>query len=604
MSIKKLSDILISRIAAGEVIERPASVVKELVENSIDANADEISVKIEQAGQNLIEIKDNGTGIAKAELELALTRNATSKISGTNLLEINSLGFRGEGLASIASIAKLKLCSKPQMQEFAYEISANAGKYSEVRASNLTQGTLVTVDDLFFATPARLKFLKSEKSETNHIIEILRKIALAQPHISFSLNIDGKNYFNLGKANIKQRIADIISLEFIKNAEEINFIQDDYKFSGYTSLPTFNRASSLQQYIFVNQRPIKDKIIYNAIKTAYQDFLAKDRHAVITLFIELPNTEIDVNVHPTKAEIRFRDAQKLRSNLIIALKTAIEKSGFRASSETGNQALNYINNNSIPQENRTSFSNSYNNYTARASEQRHNIAAEFLVNEPDNASSLAQTQINLAPQNKDFSGEVQAEYLSFPLGSAVAQLHKTYIIAQTQNGLVIVDQHAAHERIIYEKLKSALKDKQIVTQKHLFSEIVELNEEALNILLVNSEELYKFGVIIEKFGAKAVIIKETPEIFKEVNIKDFIQDLADNMLEYGQALNLLDKFTEIYGNHACRNAIRAGRVLNIAEMNDILRNMEVTPFSGQCNHGRPTYVELKKHDLEKLFGRK
>lgn len=607
MPIQKLSNLLISRIAAGEVIERPASVVKELVENSIDAAADEIIVKIEHGGRNLISVKDNGQGIAKTELNLALTRHATSKISSANLLEINSLGFRGEGLASIASIAKLKLSSKLRGQDLAYEITSIAGKNSAIKASNLTEGTLITISDLFFATPARLKFLKTEKTETNYIIELLRKIALVQPQISFTLSIDGKNYFTLAKTNSKERIAEIMGKDFINNAEAISEEVANYKFSGFTSVPTFNRATAQQQYIFVNNRPIKDKIIYNAIKTAYQDYLARDRHAVIILFITLPAQEIDVNVHPTKAEIRFRDAQKLRSNLIFALKNTIEKTGFRASTETSSQAIAYMQqHDNLLKKQIFSASNkpfitpkTYpHSSTSRANQQQAFRAQE------SSAPNIIPNNLDFAPQSKDYQPEINDNYIEYPLGSALAQLHKTYIIAQTKAGLVIIDQHAAHERIVYEQLKKALANKNIVRQKLLFSEIVELTAESLNILLDNQDKLADYGIIIEKFGAKAVIIKEIAEIFKELNLKNFIQDLADSLLEYGEAINLLEKLTEIYGNYACHHAIRAGRELNISEMNDILRKMENTAFSGQCNHGRPTYVELKKHNLEKLFGRK
>jgi len=606
MPIRKLSDILISRIAAGEVIERPASVVKELVENSIDAGATEISVKIREGGRNLIQIQDNGCGVARDELELALTRHATSKIDGQNLLEINTLGFRGEGIASIASVSKFKLISKPQSQDIAAEISCNAGELGAVSSSNLSAGTLVSVSDLFFATPARLKFLKSERSETNYIIDILKKIALSHPHISFKLLNDDRESFNYQASNSETRIKEVLGKEFLANSVLLEDQIEDYKYSGFVSIPTYNRATGNNQYVFVNNRPIKDKVILNAIRVAYQDYLSRERYPVLVLFITLPATEIDVNVHPTKAEIRFRDSTKLRNSLITALKKALQDGGFKASSETKQDAINFINKNlenlASQNKNIAGVASNISNFQPRPSSNEVNYA--FQAQNAPTQNNIAFATEEFAPQKLDVSEQINEELISYPLGSAVAQLHKTYIVSQTENGLIIVDQHAAHERIVYERLKKALAEDTIKTQQHLFSEIVELDEKTLESLLGYQEKLKEYGITIEKFGANGVIIKETPEVFKEVDVKLFIKDLADNILEYGEALNLEEKFTEIYGNYACHHSIRAGRTLNITEMNNILRDMEKTPFSGQCNHGRPTYVELKKDDLEKLFGRK
>ncbi len=609
-NIQELSDILISRIAAGEVIERPSSVVKELVENSIDAGAENINITILDGGRNLIEINDDGYGIKKEELSLALKRHATSKLKSNNLLNINSLGFRGEGLASISSVAKLTLTSKFFSDKEAYKITSNGGILSNIEPANLAQGTIISAKDLFFATPARLKFLKSERSEINNIIDIIKKIALAHHKISFNLKIDGKNYLEYeadSLSDYQPRIINVLGKEFFSNSIEIDYQIDDYKIFGFASIPTYHRSSSNVIYSFVNDRPIRDKFIINAIKTAYQDFLARDKYPVICLFIKISYYEVDVNVHPTKAEVRFRDSSKLRNIIITALKQALQQGAFKASSEVEKDTFNYFQKNLNKQP-------SYQNYSSKASSiaSQKQVQQSFIAQAPNMQTNLLQNNDTqnenhqetdqFAPQSKEYT-EINPELTQYPLGSAVAQLHKTYIVSQTENGLVIVDQHAAHERIVYEELKKSLKDKKVVRQTNLFSEIVQLTETEEELLFSVQENLLEYGIVFEKTEA-GIFIKEMPEIFVKINMAIFIKELIDNIAENGGTLNLLDKWSEIYGNYACHNAIRAGRELNIAEMNDILRKMETTPFTGQCNHGRPTYVELKKNNLEKLFGRK
>ena len=599
-NIAELPDILISRIAAGEVIERPASVVKELVENSIDSGAKNINIKIIDGGRSLVEVQDDGKGIVKEDLPLALKRHATSKLKNHNLLEIDSLGFRGEGLASISSVSKVKIISKYIEEDSAFSIESEGGVLGEIEPSNLSAGTIVSVKNLFYATPARLKFLKTEKTENNYIIDILKKISMAHIDVSFSLEINGKLSFEYESdsfSDFSARVTNILGADFLASSQKLDFSLDDYKISGYISVPTFNRANSNSIYSFVNGRPIRDKLIINAVRVAYQDYLSRDRSPVMVLFIEMPHIEVDVNVHPTKAEVRFRDGAKLRNILVTALKATLQESGFKASSETAEQAINYFAKNNESQEFTPKFpAQSQSNYVPA------NVARNNFVAQAPSFSFAAEEKNMFQPQAVD-RGEFQQDLVDFPLGSAVAQLHKTYIVSQTKDGLILVDQHAAHERIVYETLKKKLENREMATQQHLFSEIVELKENEIDILLDYNEELYRFGIVIEKSGKNGVLIKETPMIFKEVNIGVFIKDLVDNLLEYGEALNLHEKITEIYGNHCCANAIRAGRVLSIVEMNDILRKMEKTPFSGQCNHGRPTYVELKKKDLEKLFDR-
>ena len=606
MPIQELSDILISRIAAGEVVERPSSVVKELVENSLDAGAKSVKIKIASGGRNLISVIDDGDGIVKEDLELALKRHATSKISGNNLLEISSFGFRGEGLASIASVAKLKLISRHKDAKQAYEITCLGGDLQKTSLANLSKGTIVTVTDLFYATPARLKFLRSERSENMFVTELTKKFSLANPDISFTLIIDDREILSYDASDFETRISKVLGKDFLQNSISMSYKQENYEFSGYISLPTYNRASNNLQYSFVNSRLIKDKIILNSVKIAYQDYLEKDRYPVVILFLKIPYIEVDVNVHPTKNEIRFRDSQKIRNMLISALKETIQKAEFKAAPEITNKALASFKKSNALHKTSHNVVSSPSAWQATSTPKSNIVAQNFVAWKPQETTeqSLFKSAVDIPPESVDRSKEIIEEYFEFPLGSAVAQLHKTYIISQTKNGLIIVDQHAAHERLVYEKLKQTLNEEHIKTQKHLFSEMVELDEIHLDGLLNYKSQLLEFGVVIEKFGAKGIVIKETPEIFKEINIKKFITDLADNIIEFGESLNLNEKFTEIYGNHACHNSVRAGRILNIAEMNKILRDMENTPFSGQCNHGRPTYIELNKFDLEKLFGRK
>jgi len=702
--IHELSDILISRIAAGEVVERPGSVVKELVENSLDAGSSLVTVKIVAGGRSLISVQDDGLGIKKSELPLAIKRHATSKIEGNNLLEISSFGFRGEGLASIASVSKLELVSKYYEDDQAYQINIDGGKAEEISSGVLSKGTIITVRDLFFATPARLKFLKSERSENIYITELIKKFALAHPKVSFKLIINDKEVLFYKETGFEERLVEVLGKEFMSNSISLSYKQGEYEFSGYISLPTYNRASNNLQYSFINSRLVKDKIILNAIKVAYQDYLAKDRYPACVIFINLPYHEVDVNVHPAKSEVRFRDSQKIRNMLIAALKDSLAKGAFKAAPEIAQKTLASFNVGqrqdmddgnrsriksgmtdgvgrseatgrlpcSVPHDGDDSYCTESPLHYVESSLSHTEVSPHHAVPSPSHAGSspyhaefppghagldpashaqpynnqhskyynsinsgvgessptyrqshISSTEINraieagmpeeqanlafskeeLSPMKEDISNQIVEEYIDYPLGSAVAQLHKTYIISQTKDGLIIVDQHAAHERLVYERLKTSLKESNIKTQKHLFSEIVELEPEHLSELLEYQEKLKEFGVVIEKFGSKGVTIKETPEVFQEIDIKRFIKDLSDNVIEYGELLNLEEKFTEIYGNYACKNSVRAGRKLNIYEMNQMLRDMEKTPFSGQCNHGRPSYVELKKGDLDKLFGR-
>jgi DNA mismatch repair protein MutL len=631
MQIRKLPEILISRIAAGEVIERPASVVKELLENSIDANAKNIDIFIANAGRNLIKIIDDGTGIKKESLGLAVTRHATSKLEANNLLDIKTLGFRGEGLASICAVSKVTLASQHKDSDEAWEISVNGGVAEEICPASLSQqGTSLEVRDLFYATPARLKFLKSERVEINFIIDLIKKIALSHEQISIKLYIDNKlnlDFDAVAGDTKATRTYNILSNDFAQNSFSLDYEVDDYHISGFASIPSHNKASAREQFFFVNNRAIKDKIINTAIRVAYQDYLARDRHPYAVIFINMPPEDVDVNIHPTKAEVRFRDEAMLRSLLIKALREGLKKAGFMAATTNAQIALNSFKPSNKHFEDK--MIQSWGQQTNQQIAANDSPSMSFAENSsfrsaPANISSdnviapnfpKRESGFPLANNNNDFiaqphakTEEIEASSFldnqDFPLGAAVAQIHETYIIAQSKKGLIVVDQHAAHERLVYEKMKQNLTPGSFKSQNMLIPEIVEMSQEDCQNLLSFAAKLADYGFQIEKFGLSAINVKSIPSDFGKLDIQKFCKDLADNISEHGEALNLEEKFSEIYGNIACRNSIRAGRKLNIAEMNAILRDMEKTAFSGQCNHGRPTYVELELNDLEKLFGRK
>lgn len=611
MTIKILSNSTINKIAAGEVIERPASVVKELVENSIDAGSTHIDIVLECAGKNLILIKDNGGGMSKEELELAIQRHATSKLDENDLLNINSFGFRGEALPSIGAISKFKITSQKAGNENAYTLSIIGGNIEPTKISNGNTGTTIEVRDLFFATPARLKFLRTDRTELTAIINCVKKIALAHPAISFTLVHDGKELLRVKKQSdlsdsIKNRISEVIGAEFVENAAEISFTRDNVSIYGYTALPTYNKASADEQYLFINNRPVKDKILNIALKVAYQDYLARDRHPVSVLFLSVNPEQVDVNVHPAKSEVRFHDPNLIRGLVISSIRDALNNSSNRVSTAPAAAAINYIRNN----QNNSSFRESYQNQgrfsissaqkTPYASTPRTDYAAA-------QASQINHPLVTSTPQSiveqENFS-EAHDRTL-FPLGAAKAQLHSTYIISQSNDSIIITDQHAAHERIGYEKIKEQIEKNGLIKQRLLIPEIIELSDESkAEILNENKMNLAKLGLTIEKFGEKSIIVSEIPSIVGDVNVSNLISDLADHFTSLGENIALTELIEHVTETYACHYAIRAGRKLNSHEMNELLRQMENTPFSGQCNHGRQTYIELKLKDIEKLFGRK
>ncbi len=601
MSIRLLPDGLINRIAAGEVIERPASVVKELVENSIDAGATQIDVSVREGGSAQIEVVDNGEGIHEGQLELALSRHATSKLdSEDKLSKINTLGFRGEALPSIASVSRLTIVSRKSDSENAWSLSTEAGVLSDIIPAARLGGTTVSVNDLFYATPARLKFLKTARTELGHISDMLSRLAMARDNISFSLMDGEREVFRLPlESDLVDknliRISSIIGRSFAENSIKLEAEREGVRLTGYISIPTFNRSTSVQQYFFVNGRSVRDKLVTGAIRGAYQNFLSGGRHPLLALFVELPPEEVDVNVHPAKTEVRFRNPGLVRGLIVSSIKLALEREGHRSSTNSSKAVLNA-----------TKVENQQQSFADAASAQR-SITDISQTRYP--ASSRG--QFNTVNYNQPFnapSGEVIEELVEdlheFPLGAARGQVHETYIISQTKDGFVIVDQHAAHERIVFERMKSELASGNISRQMLLLPEVVELEEAAIHRLVLRTDEFSELGLVFEQFGKGAIIVREIPDLFGEGDIKGLIFDLAQELVEFGASISLNEKLSEVCSSIACHGSVRAGRKLKAEEMNSLLRQMEATPHSGQCNHGRPTYVELKLKDIERLFGRR
>ncbi|MGE3713708.1 MAG: DNA mismatch repair endonuclease MutL [Alphaproteobacteria bacterium] len=601
MTIRILPATLVNRIAAGEVIERPASVVKELVENSIDAAATRIDILLEEAGKNRIVVEDNGSGMSKGDLVLALQRHATSKLNADDLVDIRFMGFRGEALPSIASVSRLTLTSRRATDGEGWSVRVEAGDVHAPQPSAGIKGTRVEVRDLFFATPARLKFLKSDRAETQQVADMVKRLAMANPHISFTLASEKKTLLRVDSRQgnvLDARLARLTSLmgeAFGENALPLDHVREGIRLTGFAALPTYNRGTSSEQYLFVNNRPVRDRLLLGAVKGAYQDVLAHDRHPVVVLFFELPPSEVDVNVHPAKAEVRFRDNAMVRGLIVGSIKHALSGAGFRASTTVASDALRRFSSSRGAQ---PAASFHYPVHTAPAAFHEQPVAT-FTAQAPQMAGMALPPMARPAEQPYG-----TPDYTTYPLGAARCQLHQTYIVAETQNGLVIVDQHAAHERLVHERMKAQLAQNGVARQKLLLPEVVTLNEALAESLLARHAELLEFGLAIEAFGTDTVMVRETPAMLGEVNVTQMIQELADNIQEFGEALALKDRIESLSGTMACHGSVRAGRSLNVAEMNALLRQMEQTPLSGQCNHGRPTYVELKRSDIEILFGRR
>jgi DNA mismatch repair protein MutL len=612
MKIKILSESTINRIAAGEVIERPASVVKELVENAIDAGATKIDIILEQAGKNLILISDNGCGMSPADLEVSVERHTTSKLNEDDLLDIHTFGFRGEALPSIGAISRMAITSKIADDHSAYQIKVIGGRKESIKPAVHNEGTKIEIRDLFFATPARLKFLKTDRTELSACLDVVKKIALAHYKIAFLLMHDNKELIKFkSRDNLEARMRDVLGEDFAKNAAPLDFSNDEISISGYVGLPTFNRATSEDQFFFINNRPVKDKILNVALRVAYQDYLARDRHPVTVLFLQINPELVDVNVHPAKSEVRFHDSNLIRSLLVNTIKNSLLKVSHQTSTTIADRAVGYFNKEALKpisfspyQEKLDSYKPKVQQYTHQSDNNNNNNSLHKLADSPNNHfKSLTLTTV--APHPKIIEESIAPEHTSsFPLGLAKAQFHDTYVISQTEDSIIIVDQHAAHERLGYEKIKENVLKQNLIKQRLLIPEIVELpDEKRADALSMQKEELSKLGLTIEKFGQKSIIVSEVPNILGEINVHSLVQDLADNLIEMGENIALLELIEHVTETYACHYSIRAGRKLSQIEMNALLRQMEQTPFSGQCNHGRPTYIELKMKDIEKLFGR-
>ena len=582
--IRRLSESIVNRIAAGEVVERPASAVKELVENALDAGARHIDVVVRDGGQSLISVSDDGHGIARDDLALALERHATSKLPDDDLWAISTLGFRGEALPSIASVSRLTLASRPRGASEGWKIEVEGGRVGGVEPAAQAEGTRVEVADLFFATPARLKFLKSPRTELDHAVDWLNRLAMANPHVAFTLSDGTRTPVRLSPALSRlDRLAQILGRDFAENALPIEAERDGARLTGYASLPTLNRATSREQYFFVNGRAVRDKQLLGAIRGAYMDFLASDRHPVLALFLDLPSDAVDVNVHPAKTEVRFRDSASIRGLVVGALRHALAAAGHRAATTVAGATL-------------TSFRpGGYGGYSSASLPSRGMAEAGAIYQAP--LMSTGQSMPPSAP-------EPAAAEVDQPLGAARCQVHGTYIVAQTTDGLVIVDQHAAHERLVYERMKAALANGGIKRQGLLLPEVVELGEAGAARLAERQAELAELGLVLEAFGQGAVVVREVPALLGQADVAGLVRDLAEELLEFDQALSLKDRLADVCGTLACHGSVRAGRRLAPSEMDALLRQMEVTPHAGQCNHGRPTYVELKLADIERLFGRR
>jgi len=613
MPIRRLPPELVNRIAAGEVVERPASAVKELVENALDAGASSIEVQADGGGLSRILVADDGVGLAPEELALAVERHATSKLGpgadgGYDLLRISTLGFRGEALPSIGSVARLAIAARARGQADAHAIFVDAGAVGAVQPSAFPgpHGARVEVRDLFYATPARLKFMKSERAEALAIAEEVKRQAMAHEAVAFSLELDGRRTLRLpaeaaGPEGRLARLAAIMGREFADNALELDQARDGVRLSGFAGLPTYNRGNAAHQYLFVNGRPVRDRLLQGALRAAYADVLARDRHPLAALFLELDPALVDVNVHPAKAEVRFRDPGLVRGLIIGALRHALAAAGHRASTTVATAALGGFRPGGwTPPPRAQGFSA----WTAGGWQP---AAAALAASLPGLAEVSARAEPDWAPAPglAEEPGPAPVfDPVDFPLGAARAQVHETYIVAQTRDGVVIVDQHAAHERLVYERMKAEMADGGVPRQALLLPEVVELEPAEAERVAARADELAALGLAVEAFGPGAILVREIPALLGETDAQGLVRDIADDLAENGQALALKERLEAVCSTMACHGSVRAGRRLTAAEMNALLRQMEATPHSGQCNHGRPTYVELKLADIERLFGRR
>ncbi|MGF1456921.1 MAG: DNA mismatch repair endonuclease MutL [Alphaproteobacteria bacterium] len=631
--IRRLPETAVNQIAAGEVIERPASAVKELLENALDAGARRVDIQIEDGGKRLIALTDDGCGMDEAALPLALERHATSKLQAddagdVDLLAIGSLGFRGEALPSIAAVARLEILSRARDGDGAWALRRDGGDGGPpepvaFQGASGGCGTRVSVRDLFYATPARLKFMKSDRAEMAAIADVVRRLAMAHPHVALSLRSQGRVVLAVetvrdgeGQTALARRMKDLLGAEFADNAVPVRAGREDILITGLAGLPTYNRATAQMQYLFVNGRPVRDRMLLGALRAAYADYLARDRHAAAALFISCPTSFVDVNVHPAKHDVRFRNPALVRAALIGAVGAALAGDGHRASSTVASGMLDALTPRTAP-----GLDLARPPAAAPQALPPHRFGAyrpvppprgglaeaarDFFAPGTDETAAMAQpaARMETAPEDRA-PGQTDGADAEFPLGAARAQLHQNYIVSQTPDGLVIVDQHAAHERLVYERMKAALIGRGVARQGLLIPDVVTVGTGAAQRLVARAGELEALGLVVEPFGEDAVLVRETPALLGQADVQGLVSDLGDLIEELDEAVALKERLEAVCATMACHGSVRSGRVLTGPEMNALLREMERTPHSGQCNHGRPTYVELKLSDIERLFGRR
>ena len=606
--IKQLDETVINKIAAGEVVERPASAVKELIENSIDAGCSDITIEVADGGKTLIRVIDDGLGMSDIDLPIALRRHATSKLPNDNLLDINSFGFRGEALPSLGAVGRLRIISHNDGNG-AHEINVNGGKISDIKPAARTLGTTIELRDLFYATPARLKFLRSTKSELKAITDTVKGLSISTPNVAFTLidKTGGKSRKilqvqkekDVSLASIKNRLSRVLGQDFSKNSISIDVTREDVNLTGYVCLPTYARASNAMQYFFVNSRQVRDKQLIGALRAAYSDFMPRDRFPAAAIYINCRPDFVDVNVHPGKSEVRFRDPQGIRSLIVTGIRQVIAIEGHRSSSTLSTAALGAM-------REQTHQMPSANNeqVTKNSQNMDYNGNKRFFTRDVEPAFQETWKPSARDFQTNDEHTQFIEEFESFPLGAPIAQFGENYIISQNEDGIVIIDQHAAHERLVYEKLKEQAKDNKIEVQALLVPEILEFSEPEILVLMEYKDNLSRYGLKINQFGINSIAVQEIPAILNSENIKKLIFDILDELTDLENSDTLEKKINAVLSRIACHGSIRSGRMLRTEEMNSLLREMENTPNSGQCNHGRPTHISIRMSDIERLFGRR
>lgn len=607
MTVSRLDEGMINRIAAGEVIERPASVAKELIENAIDAGASDVEVVTAGGGKNLIRVSDDGNGMFAQDLALAVQRHCTSKLTD-DLLDIRTLGFRGEALPSIGAVSRLSIATRTSGAAQGTTISVADGIVEGPSPAAWSRGTRVEVKDLFFSVPARLKFLKSDRAEANAITDVVRRTAITNPTIGFTLAGSDRKETIFPAAtgeneqeNQAERLRQVLGRDFIENSIYVDEDRESVRLHGFIGLPTFDRANSLHQFLSVNGRPVRDPLLLSALRGGYADTLTKGRYPVLALFIDLDPAHVDVNVHPAKFDVRFRDPGLVRGLIVGAIKRALGTSGIRPDSRSTAAALSALKRQTPPpaRAGMQFHGNASANWTAQTSPSRPASPNGF-----GEESQTSFTPMQAPSARAEAVEEFDTEETSNPLGAARAQIHENYIVAQSHEGLVLIDQHAAHERLVYERMKKSMDSNDITRQILLIPDIVDLAEEDVNNIVERADELAEVGLIVEAFGPGAVAVRETPALLGEVDAGALIRDLADELAEWEKATTIRERLNKIASSMACHGSVRSGRRLTAQEMNALLREMEKTPNSGQCNHGRPTFIKLSLHEIEKLFDRR